>query len=168
MIELGLAIAAVVLARLWMSAMLAALGVGGTAAAVAQTCGVTIIAILVTIAFLRTQPWLAALAVNRRDVTLQSSWTETAGMNWVLIASWAMTALPLMMAQAATDLLAIQLAPVGVAHVVLAVAAGLLIACIALATTLLNSAIFRLIAGAEPAGCRTAVCAGRQSQAEPR
>lgn len=146
-IEFGLAIATVMLAQLWMSAMLGALDVGEPAAGTVRIAGITLVAVLVTIGFLRVQPWLAGLAIGRRDFSLQRSWTGTAGMNRPIIASWALTLLPLMMVYAAIEMVAARSAPAGLGHLPIAIAAALVVTAIAIVSALLNAAIFRLISG---------------------
>ena len=149
LIELGLAIAAVVIARLWVGAMVNALGLDAATGGTLKIVAVGLIAIAVTIGFLRVQPWLAALAIGDRGLGIQRSWAETAGMNWPLIASWLLLLLPLLALYSAVDIAALRIGGVGPAHAGLAVLAGLLETAMMLATVLLNSAVYRLIRGSK-------------------
>ena len=142
---IAIAAAFIVFARLWAGAMLSALALEPAAATSLRIALLTVAGILVSIAFLRTQPWLAGLAIGSREVTFDQSWVRTSPMTGALIGSWAIMVLPLMVAQAVLAAIGLRAEAMGGLHVALSVGVGLAVAGIALTTALLNATAFRLI-----------------------
>lgn len=142
----GLAAGIIILCGLWASAFSRALAVQPGVAMTLRAAVFTFAAMLVSIAFLRAQPWLAALAIDRREITLQRSWLATTNMTRVLISAWLLLVMPLMIAHAALMLVTMRLPWASAIHGPTAMAAALLVAALAVVTALLNATIFRLIA----------------------
>lgn len=142
---IGIAAAFIVFARLWAGAMLSALALEPAAATTLRIGILTVAGILVSIAFLRTQSWLAGLAIGSKELTFDQSWVRTSRMTGALIASWGIMVLPLMVAQAILAAAGLHAGSLGPLHLGLSIAMGLVIAGIALTTALLNATAFRLI-----------------------
>jgi len=98
-------------------------------------------------ALLRVQPWLAALAAERRGFTLGDSWRGTRGRMGNVLKGWAALVLPLYLAHVALNLVALRLIPFGPGTLALAGLDGAVSAGTALAAILLNATVFRWAAG---------------------
>jgi hypothetical protein len=96
---------------------------------------------------LRIQPWLVALAIERRDVTIGASWRGTSGRMLNILRGWVVVVLPLYILHLGLHSYALEHAPVGLGMIPLAVMAGILSVSIALAAILLNATIFRWAVG---------------------
>jgi len=144
-VEFFLAIAAVIVVRLWTEAVLGAIGVAPPTIRTVKIVVVAIASILVSIAFLRAQPWLVGLAVDERKMTLQTSWYGSARMVAAMLGAWIPVLVPLMAAYAAVDAVADRASPVGAIHLPLAALSGTIETVIALATVIFNAALFRLL-----------------------
>ncbi len=142
---IGIAAAFIVFARLWAGAMLSALALDPVAATTLRIAFLAVAGILVSIAFLRTQPWLAGLAIGSKELSFDQSWVRTSPMAAALVGSWAIMVLPLMVAQAVLVAIGLRVGKLGGLHLGLSIAVGLAIAGIALTTALLNATAFRLI-----------------------
>jgi hypothetical protein len=97
--------------------------------------------------FLRVQPWLAALAAERRDFTLGASWRGTKGRMANILRGWAVLVLPLYLIHFALNLLALKVVPFGPTTLALAGLDGIVSMGVALAAILLTATIFRWAAG---------------------
>jgi len=135
------------LGRLWVFSMTAALDMSVEARVAFRVVAVTVLAVLLSCAFLRTQPWLAALATGRRDLGLARSWAETTGSTLSLIAVWLMLVMPLMVLNVALSLFAGRAAEIGPNHLAYAAAEAIGVAAIAVVTALLNATVLRWIDG---------------------
>lgn len=148
-IELALAVATIWMARLWTAALLDAADAGPRTTANVGAAAFTLVALAVTIGFLRTQPWLAALAVGRRDMNVQRSWAETAGRGATIVVSWLLLLAPLVIAYALVELRASHPKASGNAAIeaLLVAVRAALVTTIALVSTLHSSTVLKLIDG---------------------
>ncbi|TMJ15242.1 MAG: hypothetical protein E6G94_07575 [Alphaproteobacteria bacterium] len=133
-------------ARLWTGAILTALRLGPAEAVTAQTVIYTIVGIALSVMFIRTHPWLAALAIGEERPDIVDSWVKTGPIIVPLLAAWVVLVLPLMLIQALLNLTAIRYESLVPAHLGLAAATGILIGAVALTTALLNATALRIIA----------------------
>jgi hypothetical protein len=97
--------------------------------------------------FLRTQPWLAALAAGRSELGLAGSWRGTSGRMSALAKGWAVLVLPLYALHFAFSYAAVKLFPLGVAQLAFAGLDGIASTAMALAAVTLNATAFRWAAG---------------------
>jgi hypothetical protein len=135
------------LSRLWVMNMAASLDVGLDARVAFRVISLTAVAVLLSCAFLRTQPWLAALATGRRDVSLPRSWAETTGSTWTLVGVWLLLVMPLMIAEVLLSLAAANSGAMGPSHFAYALAEAGAVTAIAVSTALLNASVLRWIDG---------------------
>jgi hypothetical protein len=133
-------------ARLWTGAILTALRLGPAEAATAQTIIYTIVGIALSIMFIRSHPWLAALAIGDERPDLVESWVKTGPIIVPLLATWFLLVMPLMLIQALLNLTAVRYESLVPAHLGLAAATGVLIGAVALTTALINATALRIIA----------------------
>ncbi|HYW15428.1 MAG TPA: hypothetical protein VE891_04650 [Allosphingosinicella sp.] len=96
---------------------------------------------------LRIQPWLAALAVERRDLGLRDSWRGTRGRMAAIAKGWAVLVLPLYLLHFLLSYAAVKLFPLGVAQLAFAGLDGIVSTAMALAAALLNATAFRWVTG---------------------
>ncbi|MEO7177497.1 MAG: hypothetical protein ABIW83_01505 [Allosphingosinicella sp.] len=98
-------------------------------------------------AALRVQPWVAALAIERRDVTLRVSWTRTAGRLGDIVSGWAVLVLPLYVLHFILTFAALRLIPLGVGQLAFAGLDAIAATLCVLAALLVNATAFRWVAG---------------------
>jgi hypothetical protein len=127
--------------------MAAAMDVAQGTRAAFRIVALMIVTVLLSCAFLRTQPWLAALASGRRDMSLPRSWTETTGSTYTLIAVWLLLVLPLLVLNVLLSVLAARSGAVGADHLAYAALEAGGVTAIAIATALLNATVLRWIDG---------------------
>jgi hypothetical protein len=97
---------------------------------------------------LRLQPWIAALAADRSNITLRRVHRGMSGKMTALIKGWALLVLPLMLAHYASAwIIRISNAEAGGFHLLIAGVDGVITMGIVLAMTLLNATAFRWVAG---------------------
>jgi hypothetical protein len=135
------------LARLWVFNMTAAMVAPAETKMAFRVVSLTVVAVLLSCAFIRTQPWLAALAAGRRDLGPGRSWAETSGSTQSMVSVWLICVLPLMILNVIFSLLAGQGAEIGPAHAAYAMLEALGVTAIAVATGLLNATVLRWIDG---------------------
>lgn len=95
--------------------------------------------------YLRVQPWIAALAIDRRDVSLRRVLVETRGKVGAIVKAWAALVLPLCLLHFGLTLLVLSSGPLRAFHLALAGVDGIASACLALSAALLNSTVFRWV-----------------------
>jgi len=99
-----------------------------------------------SIALLRVQPWLAALAARRQDAGLASAWRGTRGKMTTIAGSWALLVLPVYLLHVLLNLLALRILPFDAGGMLaLAGLDGLASAVLVLAAAFLNAAVLRWI-----------------------
>lgn len=98
-------------------------------------------------AALRVQPWLAALAIGRRDVTLRVSWAGTAGRLGNIVRGWAVLVLPLYILHFVLTFAALKVIPLGAGQLLFAGLDAIAATLCALAALLVNATAFRWVAG---------------------
>lgn len=101
----------------------------------------------VAVLLLRIQPWLAALAVGRRDLTLRTVWRGTRGRMAAIVKGWAVLVLPLYFLHFLLSYAAVKLFPLGLAQLILAGLDGIVSTVLALAAASLNATVLRWITG---------------------
>lgn len=124
-----------------------AAGVSGGALSGMQAALVFLTLAAIAILLLRIQPWLAALAVGRRDLGLRTSWRGTRGRMAAIAKGWAVLVLPLYLLHFLLSYAAVKLFPLGVAQLILAGVDGIASTVLALAAACLNATVFRWITG---------------------
>jgi hypothetical protein len=97
-------------------------------------------------AAMRVQPWLAALAIDRRDLTLASVWRGTNGRLWDIVRGWAVLVLPLYLVHILLSALMVKAVSSPAAQLALAGLDGIAAACALIAAILLNATVFRWVA----------------------
>jgi hypothetical protein len=137
---------AVVLTRAVTSGMQAA-GIAGGALSVGRAVAAFLAIAAVAVLLLRIQPWLAALAAGRRELSLGASWRGTRGRMGTIAKGWAVVVLPLYLLHFLLSYAAVKLFPLGVAQLVLAGLDGIVSTAMALAAASLNATVFRWITG---------------------
>lgn len=100
-----------------------------------------------SLALLRIQPWLAALAACRRGFGLAASWRGTRGRMRTIAGAWAVLVLPLYILHVLLNLLALRVLPFGPGDLALAAADSVDCALIVLGAAMLNAAVYRWIVG---------------------
>jgi hypothetical protein len=100
-----------------------------------------------SLALLRIQPWLVALAARRPGFGLAASWRGTRGRMRTIAGAWAVLVLPLYLLHALLNLLALRVLPFGPGDLMLAAADSIDCALIVIGATMLNAAVYRWIAG---------------------
>ncbi|HYJ82735.1 MAG TPA: hypothetical protein VEW26_07835 [Allosphingosinicella sp.] len=123
----------------------AGLSGGALSAARAAVAFLTLAALAVLL--LRIQPWLAALAVGRRELSLRASWLGTRGRTAAMAKGWAVLVLPLYLLHFLLSYAAVKLFPLGVAQLALAGLDGIVSTVMALAAVSLNATVFRWVTG---------------------
>ncbi|MGZ8306627.1 MAG: hypothetical protein ACXWU6_08530, partial [Allosphingosinicella sp.] len=129
------------------TAGLQAAGVAGGALSGTRAALVFLALAAVAVLLLRVQPWLAALAVGRSDLSLRTSWLGTRGRMAAIAKGWAVLVLPLYLLHFLLSYAAVTQFPLGVAQLILAGADGIASTVLALAAASLNATIFRWITG---------------------
>jgi hypothetical protein len=102
---------------------------------------------VVSLALLRIQPWLAALAARRPGFGPAASWRGTRGRMRAIAGAWGMLVLPLYVLHALLNLLALRILPFGPGDLVLAGADSIVCALIVVGAAMLNAAVYRWIVG---------------------
>lgn len=102
---------------------------------------------VIAVLLLRIQPWLAALAVGRRDLSLRTSWRGTRGRMAAIAKGWAVLVLPLYLLHFLLSYAAVKLFPLGAAQLILAGVDGIASTVLALTAACLNATVFRWITG---------------------
>jgi hypothetical protein len=144
---LGLATVATVAAALAVGRTAGALAHGLAAAdAIRRGAGLAMLA-LASMALLRVQPWLAALASRREGFGLGAAWRGTRGRMATIAGAWAMLVLPLYLLHAFLNLLAMRVLPFGAGLLALAALDAIACAGIVVGAVMLNAAVLRWIAG---------------------
>lgn len=118
-----------------------------TAGAVAKGALILLLLALLACAYLRLQPWLVALAIDRKDVTLQTALNETRGKTLTIVRAWAAFVFPLYAVHFALTAAAINLSPIGEVHLALAALDGIASMAVAIVAALLNAVVFRWVVG---------------------
>lgn len=144
---LGLSAAAAIAVTRTATAGLQAAGVSGAALSGTRAAAAFLTLAAVALLLLRVQPWLAALAAGRNDLSLSGSWRGTRGRMAAIAKGWAVLVLPLYLLHFLLSYAAVKLFPLGVAQLALAGADGIVSTVMALAAALLNATIFRWITG---------------------
>ena len=144
---LVLAAAVAVIVTRTATAGLDAAGVSGGASSGIRAALAFLTLAAVAVLLLRIQPWLAALAAGRRELTLRSSWRGTRGRIAAIAKGWAVLVLPLYLLHFLLSYAAVKLFPIGVAQLALAGADGIVSTVMALAAASLNATVFRWITG---------------------
>ena len=129
------------------TAGLHAAGVAGDTLSVARAVMAFLTLSATATLLLRVQPWLAALAVGRRDLGLRSSWRGTQGRVAAIAKGWGLLVLPLYLLHFLLSYAAVKAFPLGVAQLALAGVDGIVSTLMALAAALLNATAFRWITG---------------------
>ncbi|HEY0113141.1 MAG TPA: hypothetical protein VGB59_08300 [Allosphingosinicella sp.] len=94
-------------------------------------------------AAMRVQPWLAALAIDRRDVTLAAAWRGTRGRLWHIVRGWAVLVLPFYLVHILLSTLMMKTVSSPAGQLALAGLDGIAAACALIAAILLNATVFR-------------------------
>jgi hypothetical protein len=120
---------------------------------------IRVITMFVALAFFscaafRLQPWAAALATGRRDLTLKRAWRGTSGRIPEIVRGWAILVLPPYLLHFALTVLALKVIPFGPFHLLIAAADAVASMAVALAVVLLNSTVFRWVVGEPTPGLR--------------
>jgi uncharacterized membrane protein len=129
------------------TAALQAAGVAGDALSGLRAALLFLTLAALAVLLLRIQPWLVALAIGRRDVSLRASWRGTRGRMAAITKGWAVLVLPLYLLHFLLSYAAVKLFPIGVAQLILAGADGVASAAMALAAASLNATVLRWITG---------------------
>jgi hypothetical protein len=110
--------------------------------------GVALVVILAaSVALLRIQPWLAALAARRPGFSLAASWRGTRRRMRAIASAWAVLILPLYFVHALLNLLAVRVLPFGPGDLALAAVDSIDCALILVGAAMLNAAVYRWIVG---------------------
>jgi len=144
---LAIATALVVATALAVGWTAASLAHGPAGDAIRRAAGLAALA-LGSIALLRVQPWLAALASRRQGFSLAAAWRGTRGRMATIVGSWAVLVLPLYLLHVLVNLLALRILPFD-AGGMLALAGLDALACALILVTaaMLNAAVLRWILG---------------------
>ncbi|HEX8308688.1 MAG TPA: hypothetical protein VF645_09765 [Allosphingosinicella sp.] len=124
-----------------------AAGLGESASSGVRTALAFLTLAGVAVLLLRIQPWLAALAIGRREPSARTAWRATRGRTAAIAKGWAALVLPLYLLHVLLSYAAVKLFPLGVAQLILAGADGIVSTVMALAAAVLNAAVFRWITG---------------------
>ncbi|PSJ39560.1 HAAS signaling domain-containing protein [Allosphingosinicella deserti] len=126
-----------------------ALAAGLTAGPAATVRNLVAIAVLISVscAFLRVQPWVAALAVGRRDIGLKRVWRGTGPVFGTVLRGWFAFVFPFYAAHVAITFLAIKVLPFGGNHLLLAELDAFVSTGALFAALLLNATAFRWVSG---------------------
>jgi hypothetical protein len=116
--------------------------------------------VLASIALLRIQPWLAALAARRSGFGLAACWRGTRGRMGTIVGAWAAAVLPLYLIHMALNVAALKLLPFAVGSLALAAADAIACAGIVIGAAMLNAAVCRWAAG-EPVPAPSPFATGR-------
>jgi hypothetical protein len=101
----------------------------------------------VSLALLRIQPWLAALAALRPGFGLAASWRGTRGRMRAIAGAWAVLVLPLYLLHVLLNALALRILPFGPGDLALAAADSIVCALLVVSAAMLNAGVYRWIAG---------------------
>ncbi|HEV2080393.1 MAG TPA: hypothetical protein VGR19_10935 [Allosphingosinicella sp.] len=123
--------------------LLASLPAAG--AAVGKALLVLVLLAFCSAAYLRLQPWLVGLAIDRREVTLKKALVETRGKTLTIVKAWAVLVLPLYLLHFALTAAAMNWAPITALHLALAGLDGIASMGVAIVAALLNAAVFRWV-----------------------
>ncbi len=93
--------------------------------------------------FLRIQPWLVGLAIDRREITLKAALRETRGKTLAIVKAWAVIVLPLYVLHFVLTAFALSWKPFNPGHLMIAGIDGIVSALIVIGAALLNATIFR-------------------------
>jgi hypothetical protein len=100
-----------------------------------------------SIALLRVQPWLAALAARRGGFGVAASWRGTRGRMATIVGAWAAIVLPLYLLHTMLNVLALKVLPFGAGSLALAAVDAVLCTGIVIGAAMLNCAVYRWIVG---------------------
>jgi len=137
------AVAAVLLVMTAATPLLASLPAAG--ASLVKALLILVLLALCSCSYLRLQPWLVGLAIDRREVTLKRALLETRGKTLVIVRAWAVLVLPLYMLHFALTAAAMNWAPITPLLLGLAALDGLASMGVAIVAALLNATVFRWV-----------------------
>ncbi|MBV9930245.1 MAG: hypothetical protein JO013_04790 [Alphaproteobacteria bacterium] len=137
----ALAVASLVAMAAALVAARAAAALGG-AEAVRRVVALVML-VLGSIALLRLQPWLAALAARRQGFGIAAAWCGTRGKTATIVGAWATLVLPLYLLHALLNLLALRVLPFGAGTLALAGLDAMISALIVVGAAMLNAAALR-------------------------
>ena len=124
-----------------------AAGLDPSTAAALRTLVVIAALIAASCAFLRIQPWVAALATGRRDIGLKRVWRGTGPVFGTILRGWFAFVFPFYAAHVAITYLAIKVLPFGGNQLLLAELDAFVSTGALFAALLLNATVFRWVSG---------------------